>query len=261
METTLMKPLVRIAAVSLVMSFPGLGVAAAQIDPAPPTIPALEIETPTHSANTPTRRTTEGPLHERWAAMNRRVAEGNVDLIFIGDSITESWGGPGRDVWAEYYSDRNAVNLGISGDRTQHVLWRLDNGNIDGIRPKVAVIMIGTNNSNGTDNTAAEIADGVRAIVEKLRDRLPDTKILLLDIFPRGRQINNQRGKILQTNQILQKLDDGEHVFFHSIGYEFIEDDGSIKPEIMPDALHLTPRGYRIWADAIEDELVQLMGE
>lgn len=231
--------------------------AVAQIDPPPPA--EAEALSATHDANTPKRRATEGWLHDRCEAMNARVAEGNVDLLFIGDSITQSWEGGGKDVWTEYYGDRNAVNLGISGDRTQHVLWRLANGNIDGISPKVAVIMIGTNNSRA--NSAVEIADGIGAIVQMLREKLPDTNILLLDIFPRGTEVNDQRGKILQANQIARKLDDGEHVHYLAIGHHFIEDDGSITPEMMPDALHLTPAGYRIWAESIEEKLAELMGE
>ena len=103
------------------------------------------------------------------------------------------------------------MNLGIGGDRTQHVLYRLQNGNLDGIEPDVAVVMIGTNNSNGIDNTARQIAEGVEAIVETLRSETPKTKVLLLGIFPRGENVNEQRGKLLQINQILAKHDDGAY--------------------------------------------------
>lgn len=212
-----------------------------------------------HSAVTPAKR--GGWWLERFEKMNERVKQGDVHLIFIGDSITQAWEDPGKAVWEEHYAGRKAVNLGISGDRTQHVLWRLDNGNIDGISPKLAVIMIGTNNSNGADNTAAEIADGIRAIVVRLRERLPAMKILLLDVFPRGEKPNPQRGKTLQVNQIARKLHDGEHVYYLAIGHHFINDDGAISKEIMPDFLHLTPKGYQIWADAIEDKLKALLGE
>ncbi len=212
-----------------------------------------------HSAVTPAKR--GGWWLERFEKMNERVKQGDADLIFIGDSITQAWEGPGKTVWEKHYAGRKAVNLGISGDRTEHVLWRLDNGNIDGISPKLAVIMIGTNNSNGADNTAAEIADGIRAIVARLRERLPAMKILLLDVFPRGEKPNPQRGKILQVNQIARKLHDGKHVYYLAIGHHFISDDGTISKEIMPDFLHLTPKGYQIWASAIEDKLKELLGE
>ncbi len=210
-----------------------------------------------HSAVRPAAR--KGHAHERHLALNERVARGGVDLIFVGDSITQGWEGRGAPVWEEFYGDRNAVNLGVGGDRTQHVLWRLQNGNVDGIDPKVAVVMIGTNNSNGQDNTATEIAEGVTAVVRSLRSKLPGCRVLLLDVFPRGAVPGRQRGKLLQVNQMLQRLHDGDGVHVLSIGHELIEDDGSITKAIMPDALHLSAAGYRRWAEAIEPTLARLL--
>ena len=198
---------------------------------------------------------------DRHDAMNARVKQGNVDLVFIGDSITQGWEGAGAKVWEKYYGGRNAVNLGISGDRTEHVLWRFDNGNVDGISPKAAVIMIGTNNSGRNGNTATEIVEGITAVVHELRTRLPDTKLLLLDVFPRGEQFNDQRGRILQVNQTVRKLNDAQHVHYLAIGHRFLSEDGSISPEIMPDFLHLSEAGYETWAEAIELKLVELLGE
>ncbi len=121
--------------------------------------------------------------------MNDRVKKGNVDLLFIGDSITHFWetAAPagGAEVWKKYYAKRNAVDLGIAGDGTGQVLWRLRNGNIDGISPKLAVLMIGTNNS--WRSSPEDIAAGVKAVVADLRTKLPQTKVLVLAIFPRGR--------------------------------------------------------------------------
>ena len=214
---------------------------------------------PAHSAVSPEPR--GGNWIKRHESFNQRVAKGNVDLIFIGDSITHSWESNGKKAWAEYYANRNAVNLGIGGDRTQHVLWRLDNGNIKNISPKVAVVMIGTNNSGDGRNTAEEMIDGVTAVIDKLRAKLPETEILLLDIFPRGQSINAQRGKILQVNQVLSRLDSRPHVTFLRIGQNFVSPDGSIAKDIMPDFLHLTPNGYEIWAKSIEPTLARLMGE
>lgn len=214
-----------------------------------------------NTATVPVPRSESQWWVKRHEAMNERVKKGDVDLIFIGDSITQGWEGAGKEVWAERYEKRKAVNLGISGDRTQHVLWRLDHGNIDGIHPKAAVIMIGTNNSNKEDNTVAEIAEGVTAIVRRLRDRLPETKILLVAIFPRGQQPSPQRGKVLQVNQVLNKLADGKHVWFIDFGYKFVNPDGSIPKSLMPDYLHLSKEGYEIWADSIEEKLANLMGE
>ncbi|MHC4948546.1 MAG: GDSL-type esterase/lipase family protein [Planctomycetota bacterium] len=225
---------------------------------APGAGPAAEADG-AHAAVTPAART--GPHHERFLALNERVQAGPVDLVFIGDSITQGWEGAGREVWHRHYGDRNAVNLGISGDRTQHVLWRLEHGNVDGIAPRAAIVMIGTNNSNGNDHPVREIAEGVAAVVAALRERLPETRILLLDIFPRGERPNPQRGKVLQVNQLLRKLDDGDHVRFLAIGHRFVEADGTISRDVMPDFLHLSPAGYEIWAEAIEAPLAELMGE
>jgi len=212
-----------------------------------------------HSAVVPAHR------HSWWTlrhwAVNERVRQGNVDMIFIGDSITHSWENNGKEVWKKYYGHHKAVNLGFSGDRTQHVLWRLDNGNIDGISPKVAVIMIGTNNSNKDDNAAEEIADGIIAICKKLRAKLPRTKILLLAVFPRAPQPCPQREKIAKANKIASKIADGKMIHYLDIGQKFLQPDKSISKEIMPDYLHLTPKGYQIWAEAIEPTIVKLMGE
>jgi len=216
-------------------------------------------DTKPHSAITPTSR--GGGWLQRHNNYNARVAKGSVDLIFIGDSITQAWESVGRRVWKKYYGERNAVNLGVSGDRTENVLWRLDNGNIKNIRPKAAVIMIGTNNSGDGRSTAEEMIDGVTAVVDKLRAKLPKMEILLLDIFPRGQRINAQRGKILQVNQVLSRLDARPHVTFLRIGHNFVSPDGTIAKDIMPDFLHLTPKGYEIWAKSIKPTLARLMGE
>ena len=199
---------------------------------------------------------------ERHESFNKRVAQGNADLIFIGDSITQGWEGAGaKDVWDKYYGKRNAVNLGIGGDRTQHVLWRLDHGNIDGIKPKLAVLMIGTNNSNGKDNTAEEIGEGIKAIVQKLRAKLPETKVLILAVFPRGEKPNLQREKNAQASQIASTLADNKHVYFLDIGPKFLTADGTLTKDIMPDRLHLSAKGYEIWAASTEDKVAELMAE
>lgn len=213
------------------------------------------VEGKTHSAVTAANR--DKPRHR---AFNERVKQGNVDLIFVGDSITHWWERAGKEVWAKYYGHRNAVNLGIAGDRTQHVLWRLDNGNIDGISPKVAVVMIGTNN-NPPRNTGEEIADGIIAICKKLRMKLPKTKILLLGIFPRAQEPCPLRDKVAQTNKIISKIADGKMIHYLDIGDKFLERDGSISKETMHDYLHLSTKGYRIWAEAIEPKLAELMAE
>ncbi len=189
-----------------------------------------------------------------------RAKKKDVDLLFLGDSITQGWGG--NAVWKRHYGPRNAANFGIGGDRTQHVLWRIENGEVEGINPRVAVLMIGTNNIGA--NSPEEIADGVKAIVAKLHETLPKTKVLLLGVFPRGgndrkddrANTSDQPGKI---NEIISKLDDGKTVKYLDITKVFLNEDGTIPRSLMPDFLHLSEPGYRKWADAIEPTLWEMM--
>lgn len=209
-----------------------------------------------HTANTPVPR--EQP---RWTSrqklLNERAAEGG-EILFLGDSITQGWEGAGKQVWQSRYSARKAINLGIGGDRTQHVLWRLQNGNIPADPPKLAILMIGTNNSR--DNTGREIADGIQAIVRELRFQLPQTKILVLGIFPRGANADDPRRIVNQTaNELVKSLADEKSVYYLDISNKFLQDDGALSKEIMPDLLHLSPAGYQIWSDAIEPHVNKLL--
>ncbi|MFQ5731164.1 MAG: platelet-activating factor acetylhydrolase IB subunit [Planctomycetaceae bacterium] len=219
---------------------------------------ASAAEKKLHSAIRPVPR--KGGWMKRHEKMNARVAKGHVDLVFIGDSITHGWEGRGRKVWQKYYGKRNAVNLGIGGDRTQHVIWRLQNGNLKGISPKLAVIMIGTNNAGS--NSPRQIADGVTEIVNIIRKKTPKTKILLLATFPRGKDGNDKRRQVNErSNAIVAKLADEKSVFYLDIGKKFLQDDGVLPRDIMPDLLHPNQKGYEIWAKAIEPSVKKLMGE
>ena len=205
----------------------------------------------------------------RFDEINRRIEQGNIDLLFVGDSITHFWEGTiypadsephgtaGQVVWDEYYSQRNAVNIGIGGDKIEHILWRLDNGNIDGISPKLIVLLAGTNNVE--DNTAAEIADGIVAIIDKLQLKLPDSKILLLSIFPRGEHPNDLRTILANASKTAAaRIADRDKVLYIDIAANFLSNDGILRPDIMPDALHPNEQGYRIWAESIEPIVSQL---
>jgi beta-glucosidase len=215
-----------------------------------------------NTAIIPVPRTDHYATNRQALVLKRaKDAPGDYDIEFIGDSIMQGWEGAGKNVWQEFYGKRKVINFGVSGDRTQHVLWRFENGQLDGIKAKVAVVMIGTNNSNNQDNTEAEILEGVTAIVQQIRERQPETKILLLAIFPRGKTFSPQRGKILEVNEALARLDDGKNIIYLDIGALLIENDGSISKSIMPDALHPNAAGYKIWADAMEPKLKQLLGE
>jgi beta-glucosidase len=206
---------------------------------------------------------TEEAAKKRFEEFNARVkaSAGKADLIFVGDSITQGWEGSGKGVWAKYYTPRHAINLGIGSDHTQHVLWRLEHGNLDGLNPKVAVVLIGVNNIPDETNTPRMVLEGVAAVVQKLREKLPDTKVLLLGIFPFREDFNPERARALQVNQALHKLDDGKWVHFLDFGHIFIQPDGKISKDMMPDFVHLTPNGYRLWAEAMEPKLAELLGE
>jgi lysophospholipase L1-like esterase len=229
-------------------------------------------------------------------------SKGVGDVIFLGDSITHGW--EGQTAWREHFGSFNPVNLGIGGDQTGHVLWRITDGHeLDHLTPKAAVIMIGTNNIGGY--TAQHIAGGIKAIVEELKRQKPHIKVLVLGVFPRGssgdaelsldqisagirpineelkkenpdlkrlnalvRKLQQQRGtipaaklnkKVAEINAIIARLDDGKSVFYKDIGKEFLDQNGGLSGEIMPDYLHLSARGYDIWGKAIKGDIEKLV--
>lgn len=194
-------------------------------------------------------------LHEEFL---ERARQGNVDLLFLGDSITAGWNGQ-KGTWETYFGKYNAANFGIGGDRTQHVLWRIENGELEGIKPKVVVLMIGTNNLSA--DKPDRIADGIEKIVATIREKLPESKVLLLGIFPRGAQPDDpNRARIKTINEQIAKLDDGgKTVRYLDIGEKFLEPDGTITKQTMPDFLHLSRHGYQTWAEAIDAALGEMM--
>jgi lysophospholipase L1-like esterase len=195
---------------------------------------------------------------KRLDAMRAQVKQGKVDLIFLGDSITYSWQEEGKGIWKQLYAPRHAVNLGLSGDRTGWMLWRMDDGCLDGISPKLVVLLIGTNSS--AEQPAEYVADGIKAVVEKLRAKLPETKVLVMGIFPRGDKKNRQE-EIVKINAIISRLADDKMVFYMDIGAKFLNPDGTVNDNVRPDKLHLTTKGYETWAEAIEPLVEKLMGE
>jgi len=195
---------------------------------------------------------------ERHESMNAKARQGKIDLIYIGDSIVQRYEGVGKPVWDHYYAPRNALNLGISGDRTQHVIWRLDHGNIDGITPKLAIVMIGQN--NGGHNSATEIAEGVTEVVKRIRTKLPDTKILLLGIFQRREKPTPERAVLAEANEIISKLADSS-ISYMDINSVFVQPDGTIPATLMPDYEHPSELGFKRWAEAIETKVAELIGD
>ena len=179
-----------------------------------------------------------------------------VDLIFDGDSITAGWKGGGGGVWGHHYAKLNAFDFGNSGDTTNGVLWQVQNGQVDGLHPKLIVLLIGTNNLGHSN--PEQLADGIKAVVEEYKKHCPDAAILLQGIFPRGEKPTDPiRDKIKSINRIISGYADGKKVIFLDFGDKFLQPDGTLSKEIMPDFLHPSPKGYQIWADAIQPVIDQ----
>jgi lysophospholipase L1-like esterase len=209
---------------------------------------------------------------KRHESFNEIAKKGEAQLVFLGDSITHGWEGKGKAVWEQTWAPLKAANFGIGGDRTEHVLWRIDHGNFDGIKPKEIVLMIGTNNTGhqGRPQTeldgavyqcsAQQTADGIKAILAKLQQKCPEARILLLAIFPRGANKDDKfRQQNEATNSLVKGLADDKRVFFLDIGDKFLEADGTLPKSIMPDLLHPNEKGYQIWSDAIEAKVKELL--
>jgi lysophospholipase L1-like esterase len=204
-----------------------------------------------------------GPRHEGFVEIAKK---GDIDLLLLGDSITDWWvqGDANKAMFEKYFGGVKTANFAIAGDTTQGVLWGLKNGEGQGFQPKAIMLMIGTNNTGGTNNagtaTAAEVAEGIGAVVLELRNDFPDAKILLLAVFPRGLPGDSVRGKIAEINRIVSRLDDQRHVFYLDIGAGFLDASGQFLPETFrPDNLHPVAKGYDIWGAAVKDKLADLM--
>ena len=219
---------------------------------------------PAHVATTPVSRP-EVRWQERHARFNEISKQGEGQVVFLGDSITQGWEGKGKAAWDKQFASLKAVNFGIGGDRTEHVLWRLDHGNGDGLKPKAVVLMIGTNNTGhqGRDGyvcTAQQTADGVQAILDRLTVKFPQAKVLLVGILPRGANPEDAfRRQNEETNRLLKALADGQRIVWRDYGAAFLSQDGTLSPEIMPDLLHLSERGYDIWAEKLLPDLQGLL--
>ena len=224
-----------------------------------PTLEEFSASIPQHSATTPAHRMVQDWWKNRHEGVLKQIQEKIPELILIGDSITHGWDSH-MDIWNDHFGDYPMVNMGFSGDRTQHVLWRFEHGEIDGISPKLAVIMIGTNNSNGKDNTAQEIGDGIAAICANLRADLPDTEVLILSIFPRGHRPTGQRKKNEGASRFARGIARSDkHIHYLGMTKPFLNPDGTLAKAVMPDFLHPGTKGYTIWASAMEDRVHKLM--
>jgi lysophospholipase L1-like esterase len=222
-----------------------------QQDPAKASLPSSVVPTP--------RNEEWGIGREKECIRRAREAE-PARVVFVGDSITQGWEGEGSEFWRAHFDTLGALNLGNSGDRTEHVLHRLAAAPITRLSPDHVVLMIGTNNLGHGKSNADDTLAGVKAIVETLVAQTDHATIHVLEIFPRGERMNAMRGDIAQVNQALrahvrtenakQKQGPGR-LRIHAIGDLFVDARGEISPSLMPDALHLSKDGYSIWGEAL----------
>jgi lysophospholipase L1-like esterase len=220
----------------------------------------LEVRPP--QANTAIVPALAPPFAAKHQANVEVAKQGDAELLLMGDSITDFWRnteGPyaGKAVLDQHFGQWKIANFGIAGDTTQGVLYRLQNGEGQGFSPRAIMLMIGTNNT--ARNTAAEIAEGIGAVVLELQRDFPQAKILLLGVFPRGRPGDPVRTTIADINRTIAKLHDGNKVHYLDIGAKFLDASGTIAPDVMSDLLHPGPKGYEIWAQAVKEPLTKLM--
>jgi N-acetylglucosamine-6-sulfatase len=225
---------------------PAQGAPAAGAKPAPPP----------QSATVPFPRPANDARHRDFLGLAQNAP---IELLFVGDSITDSWRHAGQTLWDQHFAPHKAANFGISGDTTGGVLWRMQNGELQGYKAKLIVMMLGTNNVS-RNHPNDEIVEGLRLILQEFRTRQPQARVLLLGIFPRAVEATHAyRAAIKDINSKLAKLADNKNVYFMDIGDKFLTGDGTLTPEIMPDGLHPNFKGYQIWADAIAGRVKQLM--
>jgi len=193
----------------------------------------------------------DSPWLKRLVRNRREISEsgGEFDLVLVGDSIMQGWEGAGKAVYADIKARYRTLNLGYDGDRTENVLWRLENGELEGYKAKLFMVMIGTNNIK----TAPEhVAMGVKAVIAKIRTRHPEAKVLLLPIFPRGEKPQDvHRQRVAAVNGFLTGVADGKNVFENDFAKCYVGADGTISRSCLYDHLHPTEEGYRIWLKAV----------
>lgn len=230
--------------------------------------PAFAIAQPAAEATaskstTPAERFKEDWWKKRWEQkLEATKAAGDTQLVFLGDSITQGWeGGGNKQIWDENFGKYNPLNLGFSGDRTEHLLWRLktDEENLKKLNPKVAVILIGTNNTGHEQRPAPDTAGGIKAVLDELHTLWPDTKLLVLSVFPRGENADDKLRKLNdEINLLVAKFADNRTIYVQDISSAFLSADGTLAKDIMPDKLHLSGKGYALWAQAITPKLKEL---
>ena len=209
----------------------------------------------------------EGHSKQRHAEKIGLIKNHKYDLLFVGNSITNNFEKPPfQATWEKYYGSRNAINLGYSGYRTENIIWNIQNGELENQTPKVIILEIGTNNVDAknypTRHTAEQLAGGMEEIVKIFRKECPDSKIILLRCFPGsydGPNPTSHRNILERASDIVSHIADNEHVFYCDVNHVFLNLDGSINQEVMPDWLHPNAKGAELWAQAMEPLLSKLM--
>jgi len=210
-------------------------------------------------STTPQSRMGEEWWKKRFEERKTQAEKGDCPIVFMGDSITHGWDGK----LDKHFPDMKIVNISFGGDRTEQTLWIIDNLDWKKIAPKVIMLMIGTNNTghrNREQESPMDTFDGIKAVIANLRAKTPDTKIILLAIFPRSEKAGDEaRVRNSTANAMVPTLADNQNVFFMDIGARFLAADGATLPkDIMPDLLHLNDKGYAIWAEAVKAKLEEL---
>lgn len=190
-------------------------------------------------------------LPERHDENMKRKEEGKIGLLFIGDSIMDRWPKFGTDTW-EKFKPYDVADFGVGGDTTENVLWRIDHGELDGLNPKVTIIMIGTNNiGHAGGEKPAWAAAGVKKVLDEVHEKMPETKVLLLGVFPRDVKGSDKRDRAEAINPIISKFGDEKNTTYLDIGKVFLDENGEIPKDVMGDKLHPTAKGYQLWYDAM----------
>jgi lysophospholipase L1-like esterase len=208
----------------------------------------------------PAERNKEKWWADRHQAKLNDPKRAEAKVVFLGDSITQGWEGAGKATWEKAIAPLGSLNLGYSGDRTEHALWRIDNGELDGLKPKLVVILLGTNNIGHKKSNPAQTTEGMKEILARIAKKLPETKVLLLGVFPRGKTADDAMRKgAAEITQLYSKLADGKSVQFLDINGKLSEPDGSLNKDVMPDYLHLSPKGYEMWAEAMMPKVKEMV--
>jgi lysophospholipase L1-like esterase len=223
---------------------------------------SLRAQYQVNASNYPKQRWEQKWWKQRWDEKNKEANNPEAQkskVVFLGDSITQAWENAGKEAWSKNFAPLGALNWGYSGDRTEHLIWRLQNGNIQRINPQAAVILIGTNNTGHDQRVAEETVGGIKRVLDDLAWKWPDTQIILMSVFPRGPDKEDPLRKINdQINEQVKALVDGKRVHLLDINDQFLNEKGNLSKDIFPDLLHLAPAAYDTWATAVSAKLKEI---